>query len=102
MQNYKDKNNKVHVLESTDFEHILTSEGVKITQKQADALSKPPTKTSAEINLEKDAIVEAELGGNNFRILVETFLQIIQDGSVDAITPDDVIALAKSKRRSEL
>lgn len=51
---------------------------------------------------EKDAQVEAELGGDNIRILIETFLEIIQNGSINTDTPDDVVALAKSKRRNEL
>lgn len=38
MQNYKNTNNQIHVLDSTEFEHLLPAGCVKITQAQADAI----------------------------------------------------------------
>lgn len=59
-------------------------------------------KTPEEIESEKDEKVEAELGGDNIRILTEVFLEKIQDGSINTALPVDVIAAAKARRKSEL
>ena len=38
MQNYKDTNNQIHFLDSTEFEHLLPEGCVKITQAEAEAI----------------------------------------------------------------
>lgn len=49
MQYYKDTENNLHWLESTDFEHYLPRGCVQITDKEADALRpKPPEPTYAQ------------------------------------------------------
>lgn len=58
--------------------------------------------SEADLNIEKDKRVDSELGGDNIRVLIEVVLQKIQDGSINTSTSDEVIALAKAKRRSEL
>jgi hypothetical protein len=98
MQNYKDSDNNVHVLESEKFKHLLPVGSVKITQAQADVLSAPPVKTSAEINADKDARVEAELGSDMVRIIMETIIPLINP----SLNVTDIINQAKAKRKSEL
>lgn len=49
MQYYKDTENNLHWLESTDFEHYLPRGCVPITDEEADALRpKPPEPTYAQ------------------------------------------------------
>lgn len=49
MQYYKDTENNLHWLESTDFEHLLPRGCVPITDEEADALRpKPPEPTYAQ------------------------------------------------------
>ena len=45
MQNYKDSNNKLYALDSTDFEHLIPKDCVRITQAETDIFNapKPPT-----------------------------------------------------------
>ena len=47
MQNYKDTNNQIHVLDSTEFEHLLPTGCIKITKSEADVIREaaiiPPT-----------------------------------------------------------
>lgn len=38
MQNYKDTNNQIHALDSTEFENLLPAGCVKITQAEAEAI----------------------------------------------------------------
>lgn len=50
MPNYKDTNNKLHVLDSAEFEHLLPVGCVPITEEEAEALRpKPPVQTYAEL-----------------------------------------------------
>lgn len=41
MQNYKDIQNKVHVLDSIEYEYLLPVDCIAITQEEADALNAP-------------------------------------------------------------
>ena len=38
MQNYKDTNNQIHVLDSTKFQHLLPDGCIAITQAEADVI----------------------------------------------------------------
>lgn len=101
---FKDGNNKVHEIEE-GFEHLLPGnfdDYVEINQAEADILTAPTPLTAQEINDNKDAQVEAELGGDNIRILVSIFKQIISDGTIASKTPDEIINQAKAARRNEL
>lgn len=101
MKKFKDLNNKPHEIQE-GFEHLLPNGCTEIDQTEFDTLTAPAPLTAQEISDNNDAQVETELGGDNIRILVETFLEIVQNGSIDTAIPNDVIALAKSKRRNEL
>ena len=59
-------------------------------------------RTSEEIDAEKSSIVEQELGSDVVRIIIETIVPMIQDGSIASKTPNDVIAQAKANRMAEL
>jgi hypothetical protein len=50
----------------------------------------------------KDQQIEEELGSDAIRIIIETIVPMIQDGSITSITPGQVIAQAKTNRRAEL
>jgi len=91
MQNYK-AGNKVHVLESTDFEHLLPDGAVKISQAAADALNKPIPETPAQASARKDAQVNAEF----------TPAMIALERARDPINADGFIAAAKASRKQEL
>ena len=51
MQNYKDTNNQLHVLDSTEFEYLLPADCVAITDEEAQAIQ-------AEIEANQPAPVE--------------------------------------------
>jgi len=102
MQNYKDINNNVHALEVEEFEYLLPTGSVKITDVQAEALLKAPPETPAEANTRKDAQVEIELGSNAIRILIEVLIPIIADNSIASMSSTDVLNIAKANRRAEL
>lgn len=57
---------------------------------------------ASEIATGKDIQVEAELGTNMIRILIETLIPAIQDGSITTMSPTAFINLAKAKRKAEL
>ena len=59
-------------------------------------------RTTQEIDDAKTAQVEAELGSDTVRVIIETIVPMIQDGSITSKTPDEVIAQAKANRRAEL
>ena len=42
MQNYKDNENNIYALESTEFKHLLPTDCIAITQNEADLISHPP------------------------------------------------------------
>ena len=48
MQNYRDTNNKIYALPSTEFEHLLPQGCVAITQEQATTLNTPAPLTAAQ------------------------------------------------------
>jgi hypothetical protein len=73
-----------------------------ITDVEADELLAPPALSQQEINDQKNNQVEAELGGDNIRIIVETIVPMIQDGSITTAIPADIIAIAKETRKAEL
>jgi hypothetical protein len=58
MPHYKDKNNKVHFLESAEHEHLLPAGCVKITDAEADAIQNPPL-TIEEVRANKLAALAA-------------------------------------------
>ena len=45
---------------------------------------------------------DKELGTDVVRIIIETIVPMIKDGSITSMTPNDVIAAAKANRREEL
>jgi len=101
MKKFKDLNGKVYEIEK-GFEHMLPESCVEIDQAEFDVLTAPVPLTAQEINAGKDAQVEAELGGDNIRVLVETFIEIVNDGSIATDTVGNVLVKAKAKRRAEL
>ena len=101
MKKFKDVNNKTHEIEE-GFEHMLPDGCIEIDQAEFDTLTAPVPLTAQEISDNKDTRVEAELGGDNIRILVDVFKQIVTDGTITSKTPDEIIAQAKTKRRNEL
>jgi len=50
----------------------------------------------------KDIQVEEELGSNVVRLIIETIVPMIQDGSITTKTPNEIIAMAKANRKAEL
>lgn len=72
MQNYKDQSNKVHFLDSAEFEHLLPSGCVPITDDEAEELSPKP----APVNpiLTQIAAIEATITPRRLReaMLTET------------------------------
>lgn len=101
MKKFKDAQNKVYAIEE-GFEDLLPEGVILISDAEADALLAPVPLTEQEISDNKTAQVEAELGGDNIRILIETFLAITQDGSINTAAPADVVAAAKARRMAEL
>lgn len=101
MKKFKDADNKVYAIEE-GFEGVLPEGVTLISDAEAEELLAPKPLTAQQISDNKTAKIEAELGGDNIRILVETFLAITQDGSIDTAIPADVIAAAKARRMAEL
>lgn len=105
MHYFKDKNNNIHAPEVENGKrfleeyHPLLKPFVEIDQAEFDLLTTP---TTQQVNDSKDALVESEFSGGKTHALVETFLEIINDGSVSTDTANDVILKAKAKRFSEL
>jgi len=50
----------------------------------------------------KDIQVEEELGSNVVRLIIETIVPMIQDGSITTTTPNEIIIMAKANRKAEL
>lgn len=50
----------------------------------------------------KDQQTEAELGTDVVRVIIETIVPMIQNGTITTMTSADVIAQAKANRRAEL
>lgn len=50
----------------------------------------------------KDIQAESELGSDAIRIIVETIVPMIQDGSITNKTPNEIIITAKANRKAEL
>lgn len=103
MKRFKDPNNndQPHEIEE-GFEHLLPEGCVEIDQTEFDTLTAPVPETVEEANTRKDAQVAMELGGDNIRILVDVFKEIVTDGTISSKTPDQIIAQAMTKRRNEL
>lgn len=102
-------NNKVHDPEMNEAEGLAFLQArhpnaiiIPITDAEAAELLAPIPQTPEEIEAEKTAKIEAELGGDNIRILIETFLDITRDGTIQTDTVDQVIEKAKAKRRLDL
>ena len=77
MQNYKDLNNKLHVLDLDIFDYLLPQGCVKISDEEAFELSNPP-KTTAQINAENNALIYQkldELDAKSIRALREADTQ---------------------------
>ena len=51
MQNYKDKQNKLYSIESSDFEYLLPTDCVLITAKEANIIANPPKTREQEITV---------------------------------------------------
>jgi len=62
--------------------------------------------SQADVIAYNDAIktkqADTELGSDVIRIIIETIVPIIQDGSINTKTPADIIIAAKEKRKAEL
>ena len=108
-QKFKDSKNKVHDPEMNETDGLAFLQNINpdetftpITDLEADELTAPPPLTVQEIEDNKDARVEAELGGDNIRVLTEVFKEIVTNGTIASKTPDEIIAQAKAKRRAEL
>lgn len=56
MQNYKDTNNKIHVLDSEEHEYLLPQGCVKITQEEADAINNRPLTNAQKIEALKEQL----------------------------------------------
>ena len=62
--------------------------------------------TQAQVNAhnetKKTEEAEIELGSNAIRIIIETIVPMIQDGSINTAIPVDIITAAKAMRKAEL
>ena len=67
MQNYKDLNGNIHVLDSTEYEYLLPSGCIAITQEEADALSAPIPLTPKEKANNAIALLEASVTDRRLR-----------------------------------
>ena len=101
MKKFKDSNNKTHEIEE-GFEYMLPDGCVEIDQAEFDLLTAPPIPTAQEIEDAKTAQAESELGSDAIRIIVETIVPMIQDGSITTSIPADIIVRAKANRKAEL
>lgn len=106
---FKDENNQVHDPEMNEADGLVFLNEkypnivfTPITDEEAVILTAPVPLTAQEISDNNDAQVEAELGGDNIRVLVDVFKEIVTDGTIASKTPDQIIAQAKTKRRNEL
>lgn len=50
----------------------------------------------------KDIQTEEELGSDVVRLVIETIVPMIQDGSITTKTPSEIITMAKANRKAEL
>jgi hypothetical protein len=108
MTKFKDENNRVHDPKMEEAEGLAFLKKVhpeksftSITDEDAIILT-TPTLTPQEISDNNSAQVEEELGGGKIYALVETFLEVINDGSIATSTTNEIIAKAKVKRLSGL
>lgn len=56
----------------------------------------------ADADAKKDAQADSEINTDTVRIILETIIPMIQDGSINTKTPVEVLDAAKTKRRNEL
>ncbi|MCK4822902.1 hypothetical protein KA005_44480 [bacterium] len=94
-------NNKVHEIEE-GFEYLLPVGAIQITDEEAVILLTPAPLTEQEIDYAKTSQVESEIGTDVVRVIIETIVPMIQDGSITSKTPNEVIAQAKANRLAEL
>ena len=57
---YKDQENKVHFIDSVDFEHLLPSGVVPISTGEAQVLQSPPEPTTEQVKSLRQAAYSAE------------------------------------------
>ena len=98
---FKDLNNSAHEIEE-GFEQLLPDGCSEINQAEFDLLTAPPIPTAQEIEDAKSARVENEIGSDAIRIIIETIVPMIQDGSISTANPADIIVAAKAMRKAEL
>lgn len=60
MPNYKDTNNQIHFLDSAEYEHLLPTGCVEISDEEATAISNPPL-TPKQIIAELESAVQTHL-----------------------------------------
>ena len=88
MQNYRDTNNKIYALPSTEFEHFLPQGCVAITQAEADALNKPEPLTDEQKRAQLLPLsawqVRKVLTQFNLRTQVETAIANADQATKDA------------------
>lgn len=60
MPNYKEQNNQIHFLDSTEYEHLLPAGCTQITEEEAAAISNPPP-TPEQIMVELESAVQSHL-----------------------------------------
>jgi len=73
-QNYKDPQNKIHVLDDVAFEYLLPAGCVRITQVEADAIINPPS-TAAQLQAEFCASAQVALDKSD-----TTMMRCVEDG----------------------
>ena len=66
MPHYKDLSDKLHFLDSADFEHLLPAGCVAITEAEADAIANPPP-TAEQVKATRTAEIKAALVEIDFK-----------------------------------
>lgn len=61
MPHYKDLNNKVHFLDSVDYEYLLPADCLKITDEEADILQAPQPPTAEQQKQQATNTIQATL-----------------------------------------
>lgn len=78
MQNYKDTNNKIYVLDDTTFEYLLPSGCIKITQEEADSFVPKLNKTQLKNKEIKERT--AQYKEDNIGLQLSWLSALIADG----------------------
>lgn len=90
MQNYKDTNNKVHVLDDVAFEHLLPAGCVRVTQEEADELSALPAPSLAQLKSAELSALFSSYQADMQSLQALWLSALIADGSDETERRDDV------------